>query len=93
MLDNEDFYPDNYEAIVNPLKQKQVVLILDKTLQFLRKLGTHVEMGDTGGGYKGVYDCVVYREEIQTIQEREHWELCRLEPKGTIKKDVQYRLR
>lgn len=40
MLSNkEDFHPDDYEAIVNPPKQKSVVLNLTNTLQFLREQG------------------------------------------------------
>jgi len=39
LIDNEDFKPDDYEAIVNPPKQKQVTLNLTNTLQFLREQG------------------------------------------------------
>ena len=39
LTDNEDFHPDDYEAIVNPPKQKPVVLNLSNTLQFLREQG------------------------------------------------------
>ena len=39
LSNNEDFHPDDYEAIVNPSKQKSVVLNLTNTLQFLREQG------------------------------------------------------
>lgn len=39
LTDNEDFHPDDYEAIVNPPKQKPVMLNLTNTLQFLREQG------------------------------------------------------
>ena len=39
LSNNEDFQPDDYEAIVNPSKQKSVVLNLTNTLQFLREQG------------------------------------------------------
>lgn len=39
LTDNEDFHPDDYEAIVNPPKQKTVMLNLTNTLQFLREQG------------------------------------------------------
>ena len=34
LSDNEDFHSDDYEATINPPKQKPVVLTLDNTLQF-----------------------------------------------------------
>ena len=40
---NQDFHPDNYEATVNPPKQKPDVLTLDNTLQFLREQGADPE--------------------------------------------------
>ena len=40
---NEDFHPDDYEATVNPPKQKPVMLTLDNTLQFLREQGADPE--------------------------------------------------
>ena len=44
MLSNdEDFHPDDYEATVNPPKQKSVVLTIDNTLQFLREQGVDPE--------------------------------------------------
>lgn len=39
LTNNEDFHPDDYEAIVNPPKQKPVVLNLENALQFLREQG------------------------------------------------------
>lgn len=39
LSDNEDFHPDDYEATVNPPKQKPILLTLDNTLQFLREQG------------------------------------------------------
>ena len=35
----EDFRPDDYEATVNPPKQKPVVLTIENTIQFLREQG------------------------------------------------------
>lgn len=43
LSDNEDFHPDDYEATINPPKQKPVVLTLDNTLQFLREQGADPE--------------------------------------------------
>ena len=43
LSDGEDFHPDDYEAIVNPPKQKTVLLTLDNTLQFLREQGADPE--------------------------------------------------
>lgn len=43
LSDNEDFHPDDYEATVNPPKQKPVILTLDNTLQFLREQGADPE--------------------------------------------------
>lgn len=43
LSNNEDFHPDDYEATVNPPKQKPVVLTLDNTLQFLREQGADPE--------------------------------------------------
>ena len=40
LTNNEDFHPDDYEAIVNPPEQKSVVLNLENALQFLRGQGT-----------------------------------------------------
>ena len=40
---NENFHPDDYEATINPPKQKPVVLTLDNTLQFLREQGADPE--------------------------------------------------
>ena len=39
LINNEDFHPDDYEAIVNPPKQKPLVLNLENALQFLREQG------------------------------------------------------
>ncbi len=39
LSDNEDFHPDDYEATVNPLKLKPVILTFDNTLQLLRERG------------------------------------------------------
>lgn len=39
LANNEDFHPDDYEAIVNPPRQKPVVLNLENALQFLREQG------------------------------------------------------
>lgn len=43
LSNNEDFHPDDYEATVNPPKQKPVILTLDNTLQFLREQGANPE--------------------------------------------------
>ena len=39
LTNNEDFHPDDYESVVNPPKQKPVVLNLENALQFLREQG------------------------------------------------------
>lgn len=39
LSDNEDFHPDDYEAIIHPPKQKPVILNLSNTIQFLRAQG------------------------------------------------------
>ncbi len=39
----EDFHPDDYEATVNPPKQKPVVLTIENTIQFLREQGVESE--------------------------------------------------
>ena len=44
LSDNEDFHPDDYEATVNPPKQKPVLLTLHSTLQFLREQGANPEI-------------------------------------------------
>lgn len=38
-----DFHPDDYEATVNPKKQKTVILTIENTLQFLREQGVDPE--------------------------------------------------
>ena len=43
LSENKDFHPCDYEAIVNPPKQKRVVLTLANTLQFLREQGADPE--------------------------------------------------
>ena len=43
LANNEDFQPDDYEATVNPPKQKPVILTLNNTLQFLREQGADPE--------------------------------------------------
>ena len=44
LSDNEDFPPDDYyEAAINLLKQKPVILTLDNTFQFLREQGAAPE--------------------------------------------------
>ena len=40
---SENFHPDDYEATVNPKKQKPVILTLNNTLQFLREQGADPE--------------------------------------------------
>lgn len=40
---NEDFHPDDYEAIIHSQKPEKVALTLDNTLQFLREQGTDPE--------------------------------------------------
>lgn len=44
MLSNEeDFHPDDYEATVNPSKQKPVIFTIENTIQFLREQGVDPE--------------------------------------------------
>lgn len=43
LANNEDFQPDDYEATVNPPKQKPVILTLNNTLQFLKEQGADPE--------------------------------------------------
>lgn len=43
LLNGEDFHPDDYEATVNPPKQKPVILTVENTLQFLREQGSDPE--------------------------------------------------
>lgn len=43
LVNNEDFHPGDYEAVVHPQKPQKVVLTLDNTLQFLREQGADPE--------------------------------------------------
>ncbi len=43
LSEGKDFHPDDYEAIIHPVKQKNVTLNLDNTLQFLREQGADPE--------------------------------------------------
>lgn len=40
---NEEFHPDDYEAVVRPSKPVKVTLTLDNVLQFLREQGAEIE--------------------------------------------------
>jgi len=39
----ESFHPNDYEATINPPKQKPVILTIENTLQFLREQGADPE--------------------------------------------------
>ena len=43
LTEEKDFCPNDYEAVIQPPKQKAVVLNLDNTLQFLREQGADPE--------------------------------------------------
>lgn len=43
LSEDKDFRPDDYEATVNPPKQKPTVLTIENTLQFLREQGADPE--------------------------------------------------
>lgn len=43
ILDNEEFHPDDYEAVIHPSKPVKVTLTLDNVMQFLGEQGADPE--------------------------------------------------
>jgi len=39
LLNNEVFHPDDYDAVIHPVKQKSLPFTVENVLQFLREQG------------------------------------------------------